>query len=168
MVNAISAQVLAAGEPESRIALGVLKDVVRKISRMPGQRSVVVVSPGFIAPQMEYAYTDIIDRALRSQVVINALDRLARRSTPTSVFGDISHQPATLLGSEHPPPPAKSFIRQIAAADANDMLLAVLSDGTGGTFVSNNNDFDEAFRRVAEAPEYSYVLAFAPQNLNLQ
>ena len=158
MVNAISAQVLAAGEHESRIALGVLKDVVRNISRMPGQRSVVVVSPGFIAPQMEYDYTDIIDRALRSQVVINALD--ARGLYTPSVFGDIS-QPGS-----HPPPPAKSFIES-EAARANDDLLAVLSDGTGGTFVSNNNDFDEAFRRVAEAPEYSYVLAFAPQNLKL-
>src|SRR4029077_16299118 len=35
------------------------------------------------------------------------------------------------------------------------------------TFVRNNNDYDEAFRRLAQAPEYSYVLAFAPQNLKL-
>jgi VWFA-related protein len=158
LVSAISSQVLAAGDHESRISLGVLKDVVRNISHMPGQRSVVLVSPGFIAPQMEYDYTDIIDRAVRSQTVINTLD--ARGLYVILPFGDIS-QSAT-----HPPPPAKALVES-AAASANDDLLAVLADGTGGTFVHNNNDFDEGFRRVAEAPEYSYVLAFVPQNLKL-
>jgi hypothetical protein len=42
-----------------------------------------------------------------------------------------------------------------------------LADGTGGVFFHNNNDLDEGFRRVAEAPAYSYVLAFAPQKLKL-
>ena len=56
---------------------------------------------------------------------------------------------------------------EIAAASAQDDLLAVLADGTGGVFFHNNNDLDEGFRRVADTPEYSYVLAFVPQNLKL-
>ncbi len=50
-VASVSAGVLSSGEQESRVSLGLLKDVVRQISRMPGQRSVVLVSPGFITPQ---------------------------------------------------------------------------------------------------------------------
>ena len=42
-----------------------------------------------------------------------------------------------------------------------------MADGTGGVFFHNSNDYDEGFLRVAETPEYSYVLAFAPQNLKL-
>jgi len=34
-------------------------------------------------------------------------------------------------------------------------------------FFHNNNDLDEGLRRTAQAPEYSYVLAFSPQNLKL-
>ncbi|MDQ1386666.1 MAG: hypothetical protein QOF56_120 [Acidobacteriaceae bacterium] len=158
IVSAASAQALNSGDHESHIALGVLKNVVGNVSRMPGQRSVVLVSPGFIAPNMEHEYTDIIDRAVRSQVVINALD--ARGLYAPLPFGDIGSS------SRLPPPPAKGFI-ELAAAAANDDLLAVLADGTGGVFFHNNNNFDEGFRRVAEAPEYSYVLAFAPQNLKL-
>jgi len=45
--------------------------------------------------------------------------------------------------------------------------MAVLADGTGGTFFQNNNDLDEGFRRVSTAPEYYYVLGFSPQNLKL-
>jgi len=157
-VSAVSAVVLNAGDHESRLSLGTLKDVVRSISRMPGQRSVVLVSPGFITPQMEYEYTEIIDRAVRSQVAINTLN--ARGLYVVMPFGDISRP---ML---HPPPASKALI-ETAAASANDDLLAVLADGTGGVFFHNNNDFDEGFRRVAEAPAYSYVLAFVPQNLKL-
>jgi VWFA-related protein len=158
VVSAASAQALEAGDHESHIALGVLRNVVGNISRMPGQRSIVLVSPGFIAPRMEFDYTDLIDHAVRSQVVINALD--ARGLYVVMPFGDIS-RPST-----QPPPPAKMLI-ETSAASAQDELLSVLADGTGGVFFHNNNDFDEGFRRVAQAPEYSYVLAFTPQNLKL-
>jgi VWFA-related protein len=157
-VSAISGDVLNAGEHESRIALGSLKDAVHAVSRKPGQRSVVLVSPGFIVPQLQYEYIDIIDRAVRSQIAINTLD--ARGLYVVLPFGDISQH------SAHAPPPGKGLIESAAAA-ANDDLLAVLADGTGGTFFHNNNDFNEGFRRVAETPEYSYMLAFVPQNLKL-
>jgi hypothetical protein len=158
LVDATSARALNTGEHESRISLGVLKDVVQNISRMPGQRSVVVISPGFIAPKLEYEYIWIVDRALRSQVVISALD--ARGLYTVMPFGDISRPPL------HPPPGAKGLI-QLAAASAQADLLSVLADGTGGVFFHNSNDYDEGFRRVAETPEYSYMLAFVPQNLKL-
>jgi VWFA-related protein len=158
MVQATSSEVLSAGDHESRISLGILKDVVRSLSRLPGQRTVVLISPGFITPQMEYEYTEIIDRAVHSQVIINTLD--ARGLYVVIPGGDASHY------SPHPPPPAKAFI-ETAAASAQDDLLAVLADSTGGVFFHNNNDLDEGLRRVAETPEYSYVLAFVPQNLKL-
>ncbi len=159
LVNMTSQQVLATSDHESQISLGVLREVVGAIAHMPGQRSVVVVSPGFIAPQMEFAYTETIDRAVRSQVVINALDA---RGLFTILPPDVIH---AATGS-FIPPPEKGLI-ETAAALANDDLLAVLADGTGGVFFHNSNDFDEGFRRLAEAPEYSYVLAFSPPDLKL-
>jgi len=47
------------GDHETRISLGLLKDVVRNVSRKPGQRSVVLISPGFIVSTMEHDYGDI-------------------------------------------------------------------------------------------------------------
>ena len=171
LVQSTSASVLSAGYHESRISLGLLGDVVRNVSRMPGQRSVVLVSPGFITPQLEYDYTEIIDRALRSQVVINTLDARglyiesfadASRSTPDNAF---SRQPSA--GALSMPTSGGKALIDIAAASAQDDLLAILADGTGGVFFHSNNDLDEGFRRVADTPEYSYVLAFVPQNLKL-
>jgi len=156
MVHAASTSVVSAGEHESRISLGVVKDVVNNIARKPGQRSVVLVSPGFITPQLEYEYSDIIDRAVRSQVVISALD--ARGLYVPSTFADISRP--------RPPSGGKALIES-AADSAQADVLAVLADGTGGVFFHNSNNLDEGFRRVAETPEYCYVLAFVPQNLKL-
>jgi VWFA-related protein len=163
LVNAVASGALAAGDHESNISLGLLKQSVQVISRMPGLRSIVLASPGFIAPRMEYEFNEIVDRAVRAQVIINTLD--ARGLYVVMPFGDASRS-LNPMGTDHAPPPGKTFIES-AAASANDDLLAALADSTGGVFFHNNNDFDEGFRRVAQTPEYSYVLAFAPQNLKL-
>jgi VWFA-related protein len=160
--------VLSAGQHASRLSLGSLRDVVRRVSQMPGRRSVVMVSPGFIAPDLEYEYNDIIDRAVRAQVAINALD--ARGLYVIVPYGDASHQPTVTPGDSTLTPTAPSASKTLietAAAEAQDDLLAALTESTGGVFFRNNNDMDEGFRRVAGAPEYSYLLSFTPLQLKL-
>jgi VWFA-related protein len=159
LVNMTTQQVLAAGDHESHVSLGVLNQVVQAVAHMPGQRSVVLVSPGFIAPQQEFDYNNIIDRAVRSQVVINTLN--AR-----GLYVILPPELINTATGDAPPPPQKGLI-ETAAALANDDLLAVFADGTGGIFFHNSNDLDEGFRRVAQAPEFSYVLAFSPPDLKL-
>jgi VWFA-related protein len=154
--------VLMAGEQESRDSLGLLGEVVRNISRMPGERSVVLVSPGFLTPQLEYEYSQIIDQAVRSQVVVNTLD--ARGLFVTLPGGDVN-KPIIEPGDSGLA--ASKTVIEIDAAEANDDVLAAMADGTGGVFFHNNNDLDEGFRRTAESPEYSYILGFVPQNLKL-
>jgi VWFA-related protein len=160
LAESAAAQAISDGEFESRDALTVLKNVIRRISAMPGQRSVVLISPGFITPQLEYEYTDVIDRALHSQVIVSALDARGLYALPPG--GDISKPGppnVTLAGYE------SQYATLEASADSD--IMAILADATGGTFFQNNNDLDEGFRRVAAAPEYFYVLGFAPQNLKL-
>jgi VWFA-related protein len=164
-VDVLSRGILAAGQHETHVSLDSLKGVVGNISRKPGQRTVVLLSPGFITPELEYEYNEIIDRAVRAQIIINTLD--ARGLYVVVPYGDASHQPLARQMEGADAPPVSKTGMEVAAANANDDLLATLADGTGGVFFHNNNDFDEGFRRVAQAPEYSYVLAFTPQNLKL-
>ncbi|MGC2327182.1 MAG: VWA domain-containing protein, partial [Candidatus Sulfotelmatobacter sp.] len=162
MAKAAASQAVVAGETESRLALGVLKDVVRRTALMPGQRNVVLVSPGFLTPELESEYTELIDRAVRSQVIINALD--ARGLYALVPGGDASVPGSANVGAQFM---ALKVQYQSASASANSDIMAVLADGTGGTFFQNNNDLDEGLRRVSTAPEYYYVLGFTPQNLKL-
>ena len=150
------------GDTESRLALGVLKDIIRRTALMPGQRSVVLVSPGFLTPQLETDYTELIDRALRSQIIINALD--ARGLYTIIPGGDASSAGS---GSSNVAMAGLKVQYQTASASAESDIMAVLADGTGGTFFQNNNDLDEGLPRVSSAPEYYYVLGFTPQNLKL-
>lgn len=165
-VQGLAVQTLQIGEQDSRLALSALKNAIRRIVVMPGQRNLVLVSPGFLTPELEYDYNDVIDRAVRGQVTISTLD--ARGLYVVIPYGDASqpgHPDLDIPGQKYTPTPRVALDSQ--AASAQSEVLAVLADGTGGTFFHNNNDMDEGFRRVADAPEYYYVLGFTPQNLKM-
>ena len=163
MATAAANQALTDGDTETHLVLGMLKDIVRRIALMPGQRSIILVSPGFLTPQLEIEYEEVIDRALRSQVIINALD--ARGLYTVVPGGDVSS--SGMAGPNAGFVAATKLQYHLADTAANSDIMAVLADGTGGTFFQNSNDLDEGFRRVASAPEYYYVLGFSPQKLKL-
>jgi VWFA-related protein len=162
---------LEAGEQESRLALGVLKDLVRRIALMPGRRSIVLVSPGFQTPQLEHEYVDVIDKALHSDVIINAIDVRglyvpgATSDASKAALGEGSNIASGTKPGGGAMVQVQKTLYDIASAAADDDVLAAVTDGTGGAFFHNNNDLYEGFNRVATPPEYSYILGFAPQNL---
>lgn len=160
LADSTARQVLTAGDTESRLSLTVLKDVIRRISMMPGQRSVILISPGFLTPQLEYDYQETIEHALRSQVTIGALDARGLYVVPAG--GDISKP-----GPSNPVTAGLEAQYALQEASADFDILGILADSTGGSVFHNSNDLDEGFRRVASAPEYVYVLGFSPQNLKL-
>ena len=69
-------EVLDAGNAESKNALAVLNGVIRRTASMPGQRTIVLVSPGFLAltPETHEDVMKIVDGAVRSGIIINTLD----------------------------------------------------------------------------------------------
>jgi VWFA-related protein len=153
-------QALSLGDAESRLVLEALKDTVRRLAVTPGQRTLVLISPGFITPQLEDKVSDIIEKAVRSNITISALD--ARGLYALDAMDDISRQ-----GGANPLLMQQEFLYATSSESSNQLVLGELADGTGGTYFHNNNDLDEGFRRVAAAPEYYYVLGFSPQNLKL-
>jgi VWFA-related protein len=160
LAQSAAGMALSLGEHETQVSLLVLKDVVRRMAAMPGQRTVLLLSPGFFVPQIDFNYGGLIDHALRTQVIVSSLD--ARGLYTVDINGDIS--------SPHPMPPQVAgqkmfYVQDEATADAD--VLADLANGTGGAFFQNSNDLDDGFRRIAATPEFSYTLGFSPQNLKL-
>jgi len=159
MVRAIAHRALMVGDTETHQALAAVTDAIRRISIMPGARSIVLVSPGFYTPITEDRGS-VMDRAIRANVVISSLD--ARGLYVIIPGGDASRPaPRTVSASLR----KADWDRATAQEQAN--VLAELADGTGGSFFHDNNDLDEGFKRVAAAPDYLYVLGFSPQNLKL-
>jgi VWFA-related protein len=153
-------QALILGDQETHISLISLKDIVRRVAATPGAHSIVLVSPGFITPQQLNDVDDIIERAVRANIIINALD--ARGLYVVVPGGDISQGIAS-----NPLSAAREMQYQLDSASADANVMAELADATGGIFFQNSNDFNDGFRRLASTPEYFYMLGFSPQNLKL-
>lgn len=149
-------EVNSAASAANQNTLNVLQEVVRRISAVPGGRSIVLVSPGFLTltPETRESAMELVDRALRANIIVNTLD--VRGLYITGMAADTSHpaNPVARLG----------FDRDEALAQTD--VMAELAYGTGGTFFHNNNDVNEGFRRTADAPEFVYVLGFSPQKLD--
>ena len=149
---------LGLGDSETHLVLTSLKDVVRRISAAPGQRTVVLVSPGFITPLFEYEVADVIDHALRANIIVSTLD--ARGLYVPPAMADISRQNNPNVSAA-----PRESLYDVQEASADDEVLTGLADSTGGTFFHNSNDLEGGLKKAAETPDYYYVLGFSPQNL---
>ena len=153
-------QAVTAGDHETRLALLVLKEVVRRMSAMPGQRAIVLVSPGFITSfDLIPEVADVMERAIRANVIISALD--ARGLYTVIPGGDASQRVGNGATVQY------KAQYDLASATQEADVLAELADATGGTFFHNSNDLDGGFKRVAAVPEFFYVLGFSPENLKM-
>jgi len=158
MVRAAAATAMSIGDQESRLSLGLLRDIIRRMGVLPGQRSITLVSPGFVIPQLEQDLTDVLDRAIKANVTINTLDARGLWTDPSIDASQRGYSVGAIQIMQR-------YQREEASANAD--VLAALAYGTGGSFFENNNDLEEGFRKLSSVPEYMYLLGFSPQNLKL-
>lgn len=149
---------ISEGDNETEYTYRHLEAIVRRMTGLPGQRVLVLVSPGFIMSTLQPEASEMVDRATRANIVINTID--ARGLYVPDVGGDIANPPNDSVRTAG----YKSTYR-VAAQSAQEDVLAQFADGTGGRFYHNRNDVDAAMREAGAAPEVSYVLSFSPQNL---
>jgi VWFA-related protein len=160
LAQAEAERIASTGDTQTDYIYRHLEDALRRLSGMPGQRVLVLVSPGFLVTVSTRGATDLLDRANRANVVINTID--ARGLYTPDLVGDIANQSADSAKTVG----IKSSYR-LAAQSAQDEVLAQFADGTGGTFFHNRNDLDHGLKLAVAAPELSYLLAFSPQNLKI-
>ena len=166
--DVLRAQSLAAGaaarveqetSTQTENTLRRVREVLERLSALPGQRNLVLISPGFLYTTHETEYSDLIDRAIRQTIFINTLD--ARGLYVPDIGTDIS-QPTV------DPNPVNAGIRsewKLTAQSRQSESLAAFAEDSGGFAFHGNNDLAAGLREVAGAPEAYYFLAFAPQNL---
>jgi VWFA-related protein len=158
LVVSTAMQLISAGEINTEYAVRRLVEVVRRISALPGQRTIVLVSPGFLTPEHEYDVSEIIDRATRANIFINTLD--ARGLYTVDPIGDITRPVPVPSNSAAM---ALDVGYRVQSEERQSDVLMDLSNGTGGFYFHNSNDLDKGFRTTATVPEVSYLLAFNPE-----
>jgi VWFA-related protein len=152
--------VLQAGELNTQYSVRRLEEVVRRVAALPGQRSIVLISPGFLTPTYENEVSQLIDKATHSNVFINALD--ARGLYTVDPLGDITQDIPVRASAQTA---AMSLQYRVDEQRVQSEVLSDLAYSTGGFYFRNNNDLDAGFRTTAAEPEASYLLAIVPDNL---
>jgi VWFA-related protein len=160
LAQGVAYRALAIGDGESSYAINHLSDVAKRLAGMPGQRVMVLVSPGFIPSTLWTEFFDLIDRANHGKITINTID--ARGLYTPDLGGDIA-DPPRLNGRTA----GFATSYRVQAQFAQEEVLADLASGTGGTFFHNRNDVDEGMKEAGAAPAVSYLLGFSPQNLKI-
>ena len=159
----MAARVMERSENQAHYAFDGLERACSRLAVIPGQRSLVLISPGFLTRTQLYDVERIVEKALAGNTVISALD--ARGLYAIVPLGDASQkvhvipQRPDLMGQ-------KGQIQIDNFRDDADVLDR-LAEETGGAYFHNNNDFAEGFRQVGSFPEAYYGLAFAPDGLKL-
>jgi VWFA-related protein len=150
-------EALVAGDTDNEYTYRALEDVMRRLTGKPGERILVLASPGFLLSTQFLDEMGIIDRANQASIVINTVD--ARGLYTPDIGGDIS-SPRT---DTYRTAGFKTTYRTQEQMQ-NEYVMMDFASGTGGTFFHNSNDLETGLKRAGAAPEVSYMLGFSPQN----
>ena len=160
VVESAARRTLALADADAGRTLDALNSVIGKLAEMPGQRSIVLASPGFLVLDSTRTRqeTELIDRAIRLNVIVHVLD--ARGLEARIPGGGASRR---IGGGET----ARLKVAYERQSDLQvSAVMANLAGGTGGHFFENTNDAAGALARTS-TPEYLYVLGFVPESLKL-
>jgi VWFA-related protein len=158
LIKSMAQSLVGEAQARTRANLQQFEQVTRYVAHLPGQRTILLISPGFLSSEEQHQLDRIIDEALRSQVVINALDPkglalLMRQQDPSR------RTIATTEGALN-----SSYTLDSAQAAQSGDVLTELTEGTGGRFFHNSNDLAAGFASLAGHPD-EYTLAFSPRDL---
>lgn len=149
IANSTARQVLRAGEEDVLTTYATLSELVRRMARLPGQHTMILVSPGFLPIEEEARSQEsrLINLAADSSVTINALD--ARGLYTTAIPASEN------LGGRDP---LKLMEYRENAMTGSGNAMGELAEATGGAFFHNSNDLAAGLGVLLEAPETVYVL----------
>ena len=157
-----------------------LEQVVRRTALLPGQRSVIMLSPGMLSstnspmlsqgslslPVSQGAFLfrgriyEIAERGLGASVVINVINL-------RGLYAIIPGGDASVGSAPTGPSAGLEGALEVSAYARNDDSLYDFASITGGQVYVNDNDLEKGFRKVGTLADVYYVLAFTPRNLKL-
>jgi VWFA-related protein len=160
MVRSVAEQSLMNGEHDVSASLRTVREFVQKMSTLPGQRMLILISPGFFTMTADAMAEKslVLDSAARANVTISAMDARGLYTTGTDASERGGSSTQDLVTGQH---------AQYHADEMNfdEEVMSELADGTGGTYFHNSNDLEGGFKSLTQAPEYVYFLEFSPEKV---
>jgi VWFA-related protein len=134
----------------SLATLSSLNALASGLARIPGPKSVVFLSDGFVAQEIETTLRSVVGQVARAgarvyAIDVRGLDRAGQRN---------------LIDQSQVDDPAGPVIRTDSVADGPNSVAV----DTGGLMIRNENNIGRALDRIAEDAGTYYVLAYQPSN----
>jgi VWFA-related protein len=151
-------RILILGSQDVRSTYSAASEYVRRMAKMPGQRTLILVSSGFLTIEQESRAMEsqLIDLADLSNVTISAIDARGLYTASLTAKDDTRWRQPEMVAD----------YRRTSMKLAEDSM-GELADGTGGTFFHNSNDLDAGFKGLTDAPDMVYLLEFSVDNIKL-
>lgn len=160
MARQAAQRAVALGDQDFRANLNLIKLVVSKMSALPGQRLLILVSGGFLTPTAEAMTlkSEVLDAAAQANVIINAIDARGLY---------VTMRDASEGGSGSPLDARIQDQYRRASMTENESVMAEWADGTGGAYFHSNNDLEAGLNTLYAGPRYLYLLAFSTAEVKL-
>jgi VWFA-related protein len=158
VVRSAAGQSLAIGERDVWSALATLSEIVGRMGTLEGQRSLVLISPGFLTltPGAMAEKSPILDLAAQANMTISALDARGLYTTEIDASERGGSSAQDLMTGQHAQYHSDSMT-------LNGDVMSELAGGTGGIFFHNSNDLKGGLKSLAQGPEYLYLLESSPE-----
>jgi len=158
-----------------RAEIFALLDAVKEQYRLPGRKTILYFSQGFVIPQgMEEPFKNVISIANRSNVSFYVIDahglstdssnRAAIDQLNNAASASVENQKVGVAVSHSAANSLDSAIQSTRGNTQN--TLANLAESTGGVLVSNTNDFRTPLHRLSEDIETYYEITYNPEIQN--
>ena len=160
---------------QARPILAALAALAEGLRPIPGKKTVVLFSQGFVSPAvLDWQVQSTIDIANRANVAIYIIDSAGLRagapasgalvpSSPLAGVSGATSQEARIraVGGET----VFDNVRQEGQSREYDVLYRISGD-TGGRFLKGNNDIGQGLQRINEEIQSRYTLAYRSTNQN--
>ncbi len=136
----------------SQLTLSTLNALASGLSRIPGPKTVVFLSDGFVVQDIERSLRAVVGQTARAGARVYAIDvRGLNRVSNRGIFEQ-----------QYADDPYNDVPTSDSLADGTNSLAV----DTGGLMIRNENNIGRALTRIADDAGRYYVLAYRPANPN--
>ena len=158
---------------QSRPVLAALAAICEGLRSIPGKKTVVLFSQGFVTPAvLDWQVQSTIDIANRANVAIYIIDSAGLRAGGTASGALVPNNPmAGVSGITNQEQRIRAVggetvfdnVRQEGQSREYDILYRMSGD-TGGRFLKGNNDIGQGLERINEEIQARYTIAYRSTN----
>ena len=158
----------------ARTTIYALLDMLKEQYLLPGRKTVLYFSEGFVKPQeLDYPFQQVLSIANRSNVSFYTVDAHGLMTTSTNQAAvdmlnraaGTAHAQAANPGNQFDTPDEMNLIdTTIRSTRANPQTaLLELAESTGGALIANTNDFQRPLQKLAEDIQTYYEITYNPE-----